>query len=262
MNKIKIQFSHANGFPASAYSYFFDKIKGAEIRFVDKIGHGDYQLDDDLYNLADELIADIESNWNEPVVGIGHSVGGVLTIMAACKRPELFKQVIVFDPVIFSKKRRFVIGLFRFLGLIDYLGPIKRTLKRQRKFANSEVAKTYFESKRLFKKFHPKSLENYIKYGLTPLKNNEVELAFSPSIEADIFRSIISKLPKNIRKLQGVLIYADKSAIFLDSDVCWWKKSLPNFETIEFSGEHLAPLEQPEEFAELINSFLVKHEAS
>lgn len=55
----KIQFSHANGFPASSYTYLFELLNDTQINFVEKMGHGDFPLNKDLNNFAEELIESI-----------------------------------------------------------------------------------------------------------------------------------------------------------------------------------------------------------
>ena len=55
-NMNKVQFSHGNGFPSGSYSYLFELLDNVQINFIEKTGHGDYPLNKDLYNFADELI--------------------------------------------------------------------------------------------------------------------------------------------------------------------------------------------------------------
>lgn len=257
LTKTRIHFSHANGLPASTYSYLFEMLDDSEICFVEKMGHGRFALNGDWDNLADELIASIEQQSTAPVIGIGHSAGAVVTLVAAAKRPALFKKVILLDPVLLSKRKRFVFWFFRRMGLGDLLGPTKRTLQRRAQFDNSQQAFDYFTPKSLFSDFHSRCFNDYIKYGLTPAEKG-LELAFSPAIEADIFRSVITRVPANLDKVKGVLIYGDKSNIFARSDARWWRRNFPNFELVAFNGGHLFPLEKPEVMAKLLNRHIAQ----
>lgn len=256
MNKPKIHFSHANGLPASTYSYLFEMLEGADICFVEKMGHDKFPFKGNWYVLADELIDSIERQSTAPVIGMGHSMGGVVTLLAATKRPELFSKVILLDPVLFSKRKRFTAALLRGVGLGERIGPIKRTLERRSTFDNSQQALDYFAPKTLFKNFHPRCLQDYVKHGLKPADEG-LELAISPLIEADVFRTFLTKAPKNIDKVKGVMIYGDKSKVFWRSDVRWWKKHLPGFEVVAFSGDHLFPLEAPERMARVLRRHIV-----
>ncbi|MFT4926033.1 MAG: pimeloyl-ACP methyl ester carboxylesterase [Phenylobacterium sp.] len=258
----KIQFSHANGLPSSTYSYLFDRLDNTEITFVEKMGHADYPVEVGFERLADELIASIEQNATAPVVGMGHSAGGVVTLLAASKRPELFSKLILLDPVFFSKRKRFALWLARRMGLADSLSPVKRTLVRKNQFDHHQQASDYFSGKTLFKNFHPACFKDYIKHGLTPVGSQQqgFELAFSRLIEADIFRSVATKVPANRKQLTGILIYGRKSDMFWASDARWWQKNYPGFTIMPFDGGHLFPLEQPDEVGEMVNQYLKKRQ--
>ena len=49
--------------------------------------------------LVDQVIDSIvRQAKGRKVIGLGHSLGSVLTLMASFRRPELFSQVIMLDP--------------------------------------------------------------------------------------------------------------------------------------------------------------------
>jgi len=251
----QVQFSHANGFPAGSYAYLFELLNNTKVNFVEKMGHGIYPLNKNLYNFAEELIDSIEQAHNEPVIGIGHSLGGVVTLLAASKRPDLFKKVIVLDPVLFSKRKRYIVWLLRKIGITDWLGVTKKAKKRRTHFSSLEEVRKVYKQKSLFKRFHPYCFEDYLKYGFTQSEQG-IELAFSSKIEADVFRYIQIKIPANLDKLQGVLIYGNYSDTFWKSDMKWWKRNFSNFEIISFEGGHLFPFEKPKETAKLLDKYI------
>jgi len=251
----KVQFSHANGFPARSYSYLLELLNNTKVNFVEKFGHGDYRFNKDLNNFADELIESIENYSSEPVIGIGHSLGGVVTLLAATRRPELFKKVILLDPVLFSKRKRIVVWLFLKVGVTDWHNIIKKTVRRRTHFSDQKEIRKIYQNKKLFKRFHPRCFDDYLKYGFKTTERG-VELTFSSEIEAEIFRYIQLKVPPNIDKLNGVLIYGKYSDTFWKSDMKWWKRKFPNFEIVSFKGGHLFPFEKPEETAQLLNKYI------
>lgn len=256
-NMNNVHFSHANGFPASSYSYLFKLLNNTRISFVEKMGHGDYPLNKDLYNFADELIESIEKAHKESVIGVGHSLGGVVTLLAASKRPDLFKKVIVLDPVLFSKRKRYIVWLLRKIGITDWLGVTKKAKKRRTHFSSLEEVRKIYKQKSLFKRFHQNCFEDYLKYGFIQSEKG-VDLAFSSEVEADVFRYIQIQIPHNLHKLKGVLIYGNYSDTFWNSDMKWWKRNFPNFEIVPFEGGHLFPFEKPEETAKLLNEYIAK----
>ena len=170
-------------------------------------------------------------------------------------KPDMFKKIIVLDPVLFSKRKRYVIWLLRKLGFTDWLGVTKKAKKRRTHFSDLEEVRKIYQQKALFKDFHPKCFEDYLKHGFIRSENG-VELAFSKDVEADVFRYIQIKVPANLDKLDGVLIYGNTSDTFWKSDMKWWKRNFPNFEIIPFDGGHLFPFEKPEETAKLLNKYI------
>jgi pimeloyl-ACP methyl ester carboxylesterase len=56
----------------------------------------------DWHPLAGDLIRGLDELGLSGIVGLGHSIGGVLTLWAAIERPDLFRAVILVDPVIFA----------------------------------------------------------------------------------------------------------------------------------------------------------------
>lgn len=58
-----------------------------------------YPITRDWRYLVDEVIADIEQQFSQQqVIGLGHSFGGLVTLMAAYRRPELFSKLVIMDP--------------------------------------------------------------------------------------------------------------------------------------------------------------------
>src|SRR5260221_7697252 len=52
--------------------------------------------------LGDDLLAALEEFTDQPVIGIGHSVGGVATMIAAVKRPDRFSRLVLIEPTLLS----------------------------------------------------------------------------------------------------------------------------------------------------------------
>jgi pimeloyl-ACP methyl ester carboxylesterase len=110
MRRNILYFSHANGFPAACYRKFFSYLEpDFRISSITCIGHDPvYPVTDGWPHLVAQLIDHLSAHCRAPVVGVGHSLGGYLTFMAAVQRPELFNCIILLDaPILgYFKVRR------------------------------------------------------------------------------------------------------------------------------------------------------------
>ena len=249
-----IQFSHANGFPAKTYSYMFDQLKEYKISAVNIIGDSTDHKDINMFDLSDELIQNVLQH-GEPVIGVGHSFGGVLTLLAASSNPELFKNIVLLDPPIFSPIKSTVIKILRMLGIEDWVSPAGKSKKRRDKFASKRDAKTLFMSNKLFKNFHPQTLNDYVTHGLKKNKNG-VELTIPVVKEIAIFHNLLILYSKCLRNVKGSLIYGAKNPILWASDLSWINQNFVNLKLLPFPGSHLFPFENPKSTALMIKRCL------
>lgn len=254
---MNIQFSHANGFGANTYNYFFSLLEPHTVKAVELIGHGKYPVAPNWLPLADELIEYIENHHTEPVIGIGHSLGGAITLYAVLKRPELFRQVIFLDPPIFRPFKRNTMTLLKKVGnQYDKISPAGRTKNRKRYFTTKEEAFEYFKPKGLFKDFAQPCFEDYVNNGLKINKQHGFELAFSRSIEYQVFREFPNFKSKVTLPIPSHFIYSNQYKVLWKMDIAWLKSRLQGTEFIRFDGGHLFPMEKPREVAELIKGLI------
>ena len=75
--------------------------------------------------------------------------------------------------------------------------------------------------------------------------------------ETDIFLNMPTRFPKEISRIKGNLIYADKIRLLDDADLKWWNKAMPNITRSPFNGSHMFPFEKPKELAGFINQIVV-----
>ena len=249
-----IQFSHANGFPSKTYTKLFDNLREYKISAINNLGENTKVSHINWYSLSDEILESVDK-IGEPVIGIGHSLGGVLTLLAAAKKPELFHSVILLDPPLFSLQKRFLINIFRYLNIEDWVTPAGKSKYRRDHFQSKLQAKSFFQANKLFKKFHPDVLNDYVTHGLIN-GINDVELTISVEKELAIFRKIPTSLPKGVFKVKCILVHAAKNPIIWKSDLRWINKNFIDLKVIPFPGSHLFPLENPESTALMIKRCL------
>lgn len=98
-----LHFAHANGYPPGCYRQFLTLL-GTRYT-VRAIHHRPLWSDMDPWQMRDwrlvtgDLIALFDAQGWRDVIGVGHSLGGVATMYAALERPDLFRALILLDPV-------------------------------------------------------------------------------------------------------------------------------------------------------------------
>ncbi len=254
MKKEIIHFAHANGFPGGSYnemlSHFSNEFR---VIAIDRLGHNKrFPVNNNWSNLAEELISNIEENADSPVIGVGHSLGSILTFMAADKRPDLFKSIIMLDPPFFWGYAGRLFYLLKITGLADRFTPAGKSRGRKSTWRDMEDVKSYFQSRELFRAFDPRSLEYYIKHGV-----KECEGGFSLHYEVQKEVKIFQTMPDNISSykkrltIPGSIIYGENShAVHKWSLYKFAERH--RFQLKTSPGGHLFPLEKPDEAAERI----------
>ena len=98
-----IIFSHGNGFPASTYRSMTKDLvrRGFKVSAVEKFGHNpEFPVTSNWPHLVEEVHAfakpliDLHTG---PVVLVGHSLGGMLSLMLAAQYPALAHAVVMVD---------------------------------------------------------------------------------------------------------------------------------------------------------------------
>ena len=159
-------------------------------------------MNDNWDNLVDELLHHLAS-LEQPVWGVGHSLGGVLHYHAALRRPELYRGVVMLDSPVLTLADRLVIRAAKRFGFIDRITPAGRTLGRREAFPDLEEARAYFSGKALFRRFDPDCLEAYVRHGLADSGGGSgLRLRFDPATEISIYRSVPHSSQGRPRQLQ------------------------------------------------------------
>lgn len=246
-----LHFSHANGFPASCYRKMFSHLESAfEIRYVDTIGHDPrHPVTDGWPHLVLELIEQVERR-GEPVLGVGHSLGGYLTALAALKRPALFRAIILLDAPILDRWKGAVFGVVKRFGLADRVTPAGITRDRRAAWASSDEAFAHFRNKRAFRDFDAECLRDYVTLGMRSAPEG-VRLAFDPSIEYRIYRAFPHTLARELPALHvpaGFICGRESE----DARQVGLATTRRHFRVARVEGGHLFPFEHPEAAARAI----------
>lgn len=261
MTQDKIFFAHANGFPARTYTKLFSLLeKDFGINFLDRIGHNPkFPVTDNWDFLRDELCETIETQYSEPIIGVGHSLGGILHFLVACKKPELYRQIILLDSPIISRLSSHGLRILKLTKLMDRYSPSQITRFRRNLWESKDEAFNHFKAKAKFDAFDRDVLRDYIEYGTIETPNG-YELFFKPQTEAKIYRTIPHHLPSFLGKTNLPITYigGTKSREGRLARLGFMKKHfLSDFHQIE--GSHLFPLENPQKTAEIVKQIIINH---
>ncbi len=261
-----LHFLHANGYPPECYKPLLELLKTQHHVFGMKLrplwDDANIKDIDDWHPLSDDLLRFLSTGGLAPAIGIGHSIGGIVTLRAALRDPGKFRALVLFDPVLFVPSFLLMWNLIRMVGLGNKVHPkIAGALKRRRTFDNLEMVFRGYRSRDVFKYMSDESLRAYIS-GITKQRpGGGFELIYSPEWESHIYLTglrdfdLWRELPK--LKIPTLIIRGAETDTFLENAANLVKKKNPKIqiETLEKST-HILPLEHPQEVFNLTQTFL------
>ena len=260
MTKPKVHFAHANSYPAGTYRQFFEFLSNDfDVQALDMHGHNErYPVQDGWGKLVEELVAELESRYKgEPVVLVGHSLGGMLSLMAAAQRPDLARCVVMLDSPVVAGWRAMVWRLFKGTRLADRYSPAQFSAKRRNVWPSYKEALRHFASKEMFGAWAPGVLQDYLDHGLVEHPEG-VQLRFRRETETAIYRTLphhIGSLVKGGLPVPVAYVAGDNSVENRQAGLEHTRRLVGrNFRMMR--GSHLFPMEMPRQAAELTRDLI------
>lgn len=250
-----IHFAHANAYPPGCYRQLFQpflkeyQVIGMHQRPLWK-GSRPSKLKS-WNQLADDLILFFEQQQFKQVIGIGHSMGGVVSIIAAIKRPDIFSKIVLIDPVIFPKHfARFNRFLPSFIKK-QIIPPAKLSAKRRDSWPHQQMVFDSFRTKKVFRSFSDSALWDFIQAGTKPDGKGAVTLTYPKDWETQIYITAPSMLePLKNLDLPILAIKGQYSNVITPEVWEEWKTAQPHNDFLEYpKSGHLVPMEFPVELA-------------
>ncbi|SEN89918.1 Pimeloyl-ACP methyl ester carboxylesterase [Duganella sp. CF517] len=200
MSKPKLHFAHANSYPAGVYRQFFERLNDQfDIQALDMHAHNPkYPVTDCWPRLVDEYIAELTARYTEPVILVGHSLGGMLSLLVAHARPDLVRCVVMLDAPVVAGWRALVWRTIKLVGKAYDVPPAKFSKRRRNVWPSAAAAYEHFASKDIFAAWAPGVLTDYIDNGLKPHAEG-VQLRYTREAETAVYATLPHHLPKIVR---------------------------------------------------------------
>jgi pimeloyl-ACP methyl ester carboxylesterase len=254
-----IVFSHANGFPAGTYRQLFAiwADAGYRVLALDKVGHDPrWPVQSNWRPSRDELIRFIEREAGDgPVHLVGHSLGGYLSLLATCRRPDLVCGVVLLDSPILAGWRAHSVRMFKTARLIGHVTPGRISRRRRHHWPDAEALRAHFTAKRIFARWDPQVLADYLHAGFAPEAAGGWRLAFSREVETRFYNTLPHHLGTLLRRhppvppvaFVGGTRSAELRQVGLEAT-----RRLVHERFVWIEGTHLFPMEQPQQTAKVV----------
>ena len=255
----------ANGFPPKTYTPLLRGLGGYRSRSLppralwgDQSPPSDYR---DWNADAKDMLAGFKAHDLDNVIAIGHSLGGVISLLALLKAPERFKAVVALDPPILLP---FLLEMIKQAwdgGYVDQIPMVQSARRRRQAFDSREDAFARFRGKRVFADWSDESLWLYIEQAISPRPSGGFGLAWSVDWEAHYFATVYLKIWEELPRLRGLapilFVRGDDSDTFSREAYHRVNAILPEADFQLMLGQgHLFPLAAPDETAGLIKDWL------
>ena len=254
-------FSHANSFPASTYRMLFGQLgqRGFDVHALEKFGHDErYPVTSNWPHLVQQLVdyaAALIEQAGEPAFLVGHSLGGFLSIMAAAQHPRLgghgIKGVLLLDSPLLGGWKAATLGLAKQTALVEAVSPGRISRQRRNTWANAEEALNHLRHKKVFARWHPQVLQDYVSHGTHdedgPHGQRRV-LSFDRAVETAIYNALphnLSALLKNHPLKCPVAFIGGLQSREMKQVGMAMTQRLVKGRITMLDGTHLFPMEKP-----------------
>ncbi len=211
-------------------------------------------------SVADDLRDGLRQHNLMNVTAVGHSFGGIATLLAVIDEPERFRALILLDPTILLPKLVQMIKIAQDTGQTDLMPLVQTALRRRRQFESKDEAHMYFKGKALFADWPDESLRLYTESLLRPGANG-FELVWSPEWEVYYYRSMYTAIWETWPRLHGLLptlvIRGGTSTTLVEEAVEKMRADVPDADYVDIPGHgHLFPQSAPNETRQIIEDWL------
>ncbi len=244
----------ANGFPAQTYLPLVQPLTEhyRVLSLPPRALWSDEKPPEELVSwrmLADDLLAGLEEHDLRDVIAIGHSFGGIASLLAAIDNPERFHALILLDPTILPPSttvHEAVVPL------------VQGALRRKQHWQDVDDAFEYFRGRPLFEDWSDEAVRLYAEQGTCPA-NDGRELIWSAEWEAYYFSTIYTDTWEDVMKLKTpvLVVRGGGSDTFRPEAAEQLRGLLPDMAYAEVPGfGHMFPQAAPDATRQIITDWL------
>lgn len=256
----KICFAHANGYPPGSYQPLLEGL--SQFASVYTYDHLPLRMPEGPYkgvrwsHFADDYIKQLKQTFSEPVVMLGHSLGGTVSMLAAAQNSALCSRLVLLDPVFIPPKMQLAMRLLP-RSKRQQMPMVRKALRRPNFFGDYTEAFQFHRKARAFTNFSDEALWGYIRAGFGE-RDDGVALRFSREWEAEIYMSapwVWSKLKR--LKIPTMGLVGENSDVVQEPVIERWQKAQKDVKLVTMKGGHLFPLESPDAVVPFVRGFLL-----
>ena len=257
-SKPLVIFSHGNSFPASTYSVLTHNLKsrGFQVKAIEKFGHDPrYPVTSNwpflVQQLADFTAHEVEKS-GQPAFLVGHSLGGFLSLMCAARHPELgglpVRGVILLDSPIVGGWRATALSVAKRARLVGSVSPGAVSRKRKQAWSSRDEALAHFAGKKMFTRWNPQVLSDYIDHGTQDAGPGQRVLSFDRNIETAIYNTLPDNLEAILKRHPlkcPVSFIGGRQSVEMRMVGMALTEKITKGRTMILDGTHLFPMEKP-----------------
>ncbi|MEY2685328.1 MAG: hypothetical protein RJA09_2472 [Pseudomonadota bacterium] len=269
-----IVFSHGNSFPGGTYTQLLRGLQGHGFHTLalDRFGHDPrYPVTSNWPHLVQQL-ADFASPAIQahkgPVVLLGHSLGGFVSLMCASRFPQLggrgVQGVVMLDSPVLGGWKAKALAVAKHTQMVGALSPGAVSKKRRHQWPDAAAVLAHFQHKKAFAAWSPAALNDYIAHGTEdqalPGGGTHRVLRFDRDVETAIYNSLPHNLDRQLRQhpvgCPVAFVGGTRSAEMKQVGMAMTRKVVQPDRHPErlrmVEGTHLFPMERPAETAQVV----------
>jgi len=223
---------------------------GHRVVALDKFGHDpDFPVTSNRPHLRDELLHFIAREAPSGAMHlVGHSLGGYLSLLAACRRPRLAASVVLIDSPVLGGWRASAVSVLKQTQLVGALSPGAISRNRRHRWPDAAAALEHFRHKRAFAHWDPQCLADYIAHGTHDDEDGQRVLSFDRDIETAIYNTLPDNLERLLKRhplrCPAAFVGGTRSAEMRQVGMAMTER-LTHGRIMLLEGTHLLPMERP-----------------